>query len=294
MWFKNEKNNAHSDIFQVIKNLETIQNGRNSADIHHLRLYGNYNHIGLNFANYSKQMDSSRLTLNVIQSCCDTATNKIAKNKPKIKVITTGGTSSQQKQAKNLSKFINGMFVETNLYEKKQDSFLDATIWGTGILKVFEKNGRPVVEKVFPFELVVDDNQSMYSDPMELHQKKWVDKEVLKEMFPKKTQEIESVVKNGSSYSRPIQTISSLSTEQVLVVESWRLPNSRGQNGRHVICIENTTLIDEEYKKKYFPFVFDYWNKKRMGLFGQGIAEQINGIQVSINKHLKTDRKSVV
>jgi hypothetical protein len=53
------------------------------------------------------------------------------------------------------------------------------------------------------------------------------------------------------------------------------------------------TLFTEDYDKQYFPFVFWRWGKKPLGFFGQGIAEQLQGIQLEINKILRTIQVSM-
>jgi hypothetical protein len=73
----------------------------------------------------------------------------------------------------------------------------------------------------------------------------------------------------------------------VEVVEAWHLPDDNGKGGRHCICIDNKTMIDEKWERKYFPFAFHRFKPRPIGFFGMGIAEQITGIQVEINKVLK-------
>jgi hypothetical protein len=72
------------------------------------------------------------------------------------------------------------------------------------------------------------------------------------------------------------------------------LPSGEGaKDGRHTICIQSATLQDEQYDKSYFPFVFFRWNERPLGFFGQGVAEQLLGIQLEINKILRTIQVSM-
>ena len=66
----------------------------------------------------------------------------------------------------------------------------------------------------------------------------------------------------------------------VKVIESWHLSSGpKAKDGKHTICT-NATLFKEDYDKEYFPFVFFRWNVRPVGFFGQGLAEQLQGLQL--------------
>jgi hypothetical protein len=74
----------------------------------------------------------------------------------------------------------------------------------------------------------------------------------------------------------------------VYVFESWHLPSAEGAtDGRHTITIDNCTLFDEQYDKAYFPFCFFRWNEPLLGFYGNGLVEELVGIQLEINKILR-------
>ena len=75
--------------------------------------------------------------------------------------------------------------------------------------------------------------------------------------------------------------------DQIEVLEAWHLPSGEGAtDGRHVICISNATLVDEQWDKGSFPFVFVRWTDPMLGFWGEGVACDIQGMQVEINKLL--------
>ena len=111
---------------------------------------------------------------------CDTALNKIAKNKPRIQFMTTGGTGTQIKKAKLLTQFIDGAFDQLNIYEKGQRVFFDSEIFGTGSMKFFEDGTNIHAERQFINEIVVDDVQGRDGNPNELYQRRYVSRGALK------------------------------------------------------------------------------------------------------------------
>ena len=75
--------------------------------------------------------------------------------------------------------------------------------------------------------------------------------------------------------------------DMIEVIEAWHIRSSQNSDdGRHVICIDNATLFDEKYEKDYFPFVTLRWTQRMLGFYGQGLAEQLRGIQAEINQLL--------
>lgn len=290
-WWLSDKKSLYQELFSYLGRLEDRQRYRSYENLRYARLYGNYDYVGLDAFNYARvetsSMVTNRVTLNVIQSMVDTVVSKITKNRPKATFLTSGGDFSLQSKAKKLTKFIEGIYSYADLYEKAGTAFMDACIFGTGCLKIYVENGEIAIERVFIDEIQIDDIEAYYAKPRQMHQQKWVEKSVLIEMFPDKELDIETASHPDASTYQSAQ--SSRLKDMVKVIESWHLssgPNAK--DGKHVICISNATLFEEDYSKKYFPFVFFRWGKKPVGFFGQGLAEQLQGIQLEINKILRT------
>jgi hypothetical protein len=288
-WWKASKYDSYKSLFDYLKYLERNQTYRSADNLMHMRLYGNMDILGLGSYNYLRSEPSystaNRLTLNIIQSMVDTVVSKITKNKPKPSFLTSGGDWQLQRKAKKLTKFIEGQFYSTEFYEKSAFAFLDACIFGTGAIKIYKENNQVKAERVFIDEIIVDDAESIYGKPRQILQKKYIHKDVLKEMFPSKAGAIDAVDTRmyGIEQSRPNIN------DMVLVVEAWKLPSGQDSNdGKHGIYIENETLFEEKYNKDYFPFVFFKWNLRPLGFYGQGLSEQLKGLQVEINKILRT------
>jgi hypothetical protein len=285
-WWNKPKGKVHEPLQEYVKKLNNEQNYRAEDNLRHMRLYGNQESLGFDLRQYSRTNKAqNRVTLNVIQSMIDTVVSKISKSQPKPMYLTDGGDWSEQRKAKKLNQFTQGQFYSNKIYEISPRILADAMVFGTGVVKVFSENGDTRVERVFPNEIIVDDVEAIYGQPRQMHQGKWVHKEVLKQMFPKFEGEID--VAKTDLQSTPFSL--SRSVNMIYVIESWHLPSGKGaKDGRHAITIDGATLIDEPYKRNYFPFVFLKWSPRLLGFFGQGLAEQLQGIQVEINRILKT------
>lgn len=294
-WWNQEKN-AHLDIFDLVKTIDSVQAGEASNTLKNYRLYGNMDSIGMDWFNYNRtttQSMNSKVKLNIVQSMCDTVTNKITKNKPRVKFLTSGATPSLQKASKNLEKFTDGIFYKLKLYNKMQIAFKDAAIDGTGWVKFWRDEADIKCERNLPIELVIDDNEALYGNPQNLYQKKWVSKEQLM-IWVDGDQEKERLIKSANTQGKSqgynfTPSNSSRLPEMVLVIEAWHLPSKKDKSdGKHVISIETGVLFENPWEKDYFPFVKVIWNKKPTGFKGSGLANELTGLQIEINKTLRT------
>jgi len=287
-WWSLDKKTAHESIFSVVKNMDTAQSWLNQEYLDFARLYGNADIIGLTSATYYKMTpefnSTKRLTLNVIKSAIDTVNAKISKNRPRPMFLTDGGDYSLQKKAKNLTKFIEGAFYFTDLYKLGSQLFRDSEVFGTGICKFYQSEGELKAERVLPFEMRVSEAEAFYGDPRQMHQVKTISRDVLLEMYPEHHSKIMQAndTDNPNSFDHKI-------SDQIEIVESWHLPSGKeAKDGKHAISISNQVLEWGPWERSTFPFGIMRWSKRLMGWRGQGLAEELMGIQVEINRILKT------
>jgi len=296
-WFDTKKADVYKDVTGLLTFLDRDQSYKSTDNLMNLRMYGNMELPGLSAYNYLKPENNysvhNRVTLNVVQSMIDTVVSKITKNKPRPQFLTSGGDFTLQQRAKKLTKFIDGVFYSTKFYEKSSEAFKSACIFGTGAVKIYRDGDKLKCEQVFIDEIKVDDTEAYYGEPRTLLQTKFVHKEVLKKKFPGYAGDIEVAAQNQQKTSI-VSTSPAKQVDMIKVTEAWYLATSKDKkDGRHSIVIENCTLFDEKYDKTYFPFVFFRWNKRPLGFFGQGLSEQLRGLQVEINKILRTIQVSM-
>lgn len=259
------------------------------------RLYGNSNIMGINGLSFSKIQSvqatlKDRVSYNVIQSVIDTLVSKLTKNKPKPAFLTQGGTWKLHRQAKQLDKFIDGIFYENDAYKLATQCLKDALVFGDGIIHVFDDAGRCKMERVIPSEIYVDQMESFYGSPRQIHRVKNVDRGVLMTLYPEKKDVIAQADSAKIDITGTFQNIA----DQITIVESWHLPSAKdADDGLHTIAIDRTILHEEKYTKSYFPFVRFPWSERLYGFWAQGLAEQLQNIQLEINKLLWVIQRSM-
>ena len=292
-WFEDEEH-QYRDINAIVKHMGIAQAYRNMSFLRHARLYHNLELLGFNPSAHARvqeyPMMNNRVTFNVVKSCIDTVQSKIASNRPRPMFLTEDGDWSLQTKAKLLTQYVGGLFYDMKVYEKGSFTFRDGEVFGTGILKIYpevideeKKIAKVNCERVLPAELKVDDAEGMYGTPRQMHQTKYMSKDILTEMFPEFEDKIKAA-QNTQDNAISFYHIADL----IEVTESWHLRSGANtDDGRHCIVIENCTLLSEPYDKDYFPFVFIRWTDRIVGFWGQGLCEELIGIQLEINKLLR-------
>ena len=251
------------------------------------RMYGNAELLGLKPWEYQRRLSETRVTRNVIASCCDTAVAQVAANRPAAQFLTNGADWKERRKAEKLNKFAKGLLGDsaTGFYRKAPDGFRDATVFGTGLIKFFTEHDSINCERVFPWDLLVEDADGMYGSPRTITQRAYVAKDVLVAMFPKH----EAMITRAQTISDGIADTSDL----VAVFESWHLPSAPSRDdGRHAIAIEPGALLVAPWTREKFPFAVIRWEPPIAGFWGRGIAERLQGIQVEINRLLQKVQES--
>ena len=279
-WYKQET--PHESVFGMVNKIDEDQSYRHALNVKHARLYNNLEMLGLNVSRNGtagsvnpQDISSGKITHNLVKSCIDTASSKIAKNRPKPQFLTSGGDYKAKQKAELLTKYIEGVFYSTDYYVQASKIFIDGCVFGTGVLKIYIEEGQIKCERVIPEEIKVDDADGLYGKPKSMYQIKQITRETLSEMYPDHKIAIDMASSSTPDHSN---------VDLIRVVEAWHLGS---KVGRHTICIENATLFDEEWKKDYFPFVFYRWNDRLTGFFGSGLAEELVGTQIEINRTLR-------
>lgn len=281
-WYeKARKDNPHEEVFETFHYIKNNQSWLSEMDKRNLRLYGEAAYYGADRSQAIRPSDS-KLSLNIIESMVDTATNKISKNKVKPSFLTDGGNWFERKKGKLLNKYIEGQFYSVQAYKKGREAFPDACIWGSCFLHPYRVEKEICVERVMPEEIIVDETEAIYGEPRNMYRWKIIHRQTLIDLYPKFKAQIKVAndVKTGLPSHQNV-------SDMVMIVEAWHLPSGKdGKDGRHFLGINNCTLVNEEYKKNRFPFVKFDWKKKRKGYRAKSLAEELMPLQLEINKSL--------
>lgn len=279
-WSK--KRAVHEDVWTVARRIEQDQSGRRARLKEFQNLYLD-SWVGTSVA------DKNVVSFNMVRSVIDTAAAKISKNKPRIQILTNGGDAFLREKAEKLTQFLDGVFAEMNMHHKGQLVFRDACIFDGGVLRIFADPDSEQIkcERVLPHEILVDSLESYYGEPRQMFLKRAMHRDVVAALYPRKAAWIKDAPVSRMEMMSGVRETGSM----IDVIESWHLPSKEGgKDGRHVICLENATLFDEEYTHATFPFVFFRWQDPITGFWMPGLAQELWGLQAELNTHLDNIR----
>lgn len=277
---------------------QLISNERSRLDIYNRNAYLYGNHHTAMWNGYviekasSSKSDEERNGFNLVQSCTDTLTSKIAKNKPKPFCLTSKGDEKMQRKAKKLNEFGTGVFYENNAYAMGPIAFRDACTWGCGLIQVAEEFDRVKWDRVLAGEIFTDFLECHYG-PQEaktIHRVRNMDRMTLGAIYPDKS----SLIAAMSLTSDVLQGITKSTADTVTVIESWRLPTKPGANdGVHCVTTGKVCLMVERYAKDFFPFAILRYSPALYGFWAQSLTDQLVPIQLELNRVLRTIQRGL-
>jgi len=288
----------HIDVIRVAKLMRKQLQWHKDASLRHMRMYGT-NTNGFAQGATRPVLGGSggrRLGANVIRAVSDSLVATITKDDPKVSFATEGGDWELQEDAEGLEAFIEGQFYDSDLYQKAPQVCLDGVgIFGSGFFYLAiigsGKKARVSCERVFPIELLYDENEWRLGEGAPGHQigrDKWIDRAVLEEMYKGDEAKLRAIDDAKQSNEPSAMTIGyDPVCDQLLVTEMWhRKTGDDAKDGMYVRCIENATLECERWKYEWLPF-FDYSRSAPVqGMFGSPIAETQESTQTEINSLL--------
>ena len=298
-WWKNEDDNKLAmELCGTAAYLKTSQTYRMRQLAVDVRLYCGlsvYSYAGSNVSkmNQTKTLPDDRPTFNLIQSCTDTLVSRLSQSRPAPIFLTDDSDYKTRHLAQEMNKFILGEFYQTKAYEKSVKMLRDCIVMGTGVLKVYETDeGKVGVDRVLATDLFVDPNDAINGEPQQLYQLKLVDREKLISRYPKYKKMLTDA---PNAYPDNSPDTGKTTADQIMIVEGWKLPSApEAKDGRHTIACVSGILLDEVWEKEKFPFVFMNYSEPFLGFFGQGLATQLFGTQITLNRILWTIAKCLM
>lgn len=289
-WWKQEgPDDVASALADTLDHIENVSRAERRNDALHMALYGSKALVGAALgASVFGEEERDRIRFNVVQSVVDTLQAEIAQMRPKARVLTDAADWGTRKRAQLFEATIEGEFYRSDVYSLAPAAFLDACILGDGYLKVLDQYSHPVIERVYPGEILVDPIDGAYGDPQCMYQVKLVDRQTLINRFDDDAKAIEAIERAPEADRKwfPWYEQDTL-LSPVLVVEAWRLPSERGaDDGRHVIAVRDRVLTDPEHwqwDRQRFPFARFSWAQRQVGYRGCGLVEQLRPIQRELN-----------
>lgn len=220
---------------------------------------------------------------NIVRRQVDTFVAKLSKNRPVPMALTTAGNYGQQRRAKAIGTFFEGVLDQVDYWPTRTLRLRDCGVVGSGFALNYRVGRRMVHDRIFKKEIRVCPIDAEKGKPRSLYIGRLVDKLVLAERFPEhaeKIYEAEADCGEVASTARYEEDVEHL----CLLIEAWHLPSAPGaKDGAHVVTISNATLANGVYTRDTFPLSKIDYSPPQAGYFGSGLAQQLEGLQYEVN-----------
>jgi hypothetical protein len=292
----------HTDVFSTLRSIKTAQRFRLEADKIFLKLYSDLRYVGFEASqpDYSPtDILSGLLSSNVIKSVVQTAHAKLDKIKIQPKPYTEGGNWKLQWNAQQLDKYIRGTMYEHRGDELLSDMRLQSMILGTGGIKVYNDGRQVCAETTLSSEWWVDASEARYRRPRTFYQEKAYDRDELKAMFQDYADQIEGSKSSANDRIPFFWTGADTTSDMLYVVEAWHMPSvlpkddEEKTDGRHVICLPDLTLLNEEWRRSRPPVAWMRWSLRGRGFWGAGLVEDLISQQLEYNATLQARQEAM-
>jgi hypothetical protein len=227
---------------------------------------------------------------NVIRECVDTKINHIVRNKVRPYFLTENGDSELKEKALGMQRCVEAVFDGAGLYGERgvQVARHGYLFDGAGIHISPDYEGHCIdVDLVWAWEIQVDPVEAERGDPRQMWRKRRVPRERLLARYPEHEDIIRAAKLDNTDRHTDSQTIS----DSVEVWDYWHLPSgyvkdpsSTDHDGKHVVCVEGATLLEESYPFSYFPIPTFRPYRTAVGFWSVGIPERLAASQEILNK----------
>lgn len=229
----------------------------------------------------------------VTTSIVDTFVSRISKKKSMPMFVVDDAEWSLKRKAQRFRKFLHAKLRDSDFERLCPEIVRDCCVRGTGVAYVDEHDRDVLTERVHRHELLLEPREARMG-PKGVRQIHWVRqiaREVLAAKFPEFRDAIASApasklagrdASTGDDWLLSGETAES--DDVVDVVFSWHLDSGGDEcDGRRAICLEDTTLVYDEWKADRFPFVFLHRYKPMRGFWGRGDVELLADLQARVN-----------
>lgn len=294
-WFEEEGDALVQTLSTVFGHVRDENEWRTDADDFHWGLYEGTGFGGVRMSS-AKGCTYVGATLpdNLAKMAVDTLTAKVASIRPIPQVHADRGSWKDGRRAKKIRQYIRGCFHQHKIHEQLAPRIVkDALVGRAGVVQVYREKKRTFVERVFPWEIYVDEWDARCGEPRALFRLREMNREVAIKKYGKKDPKKIAALKNAGFFSSTSRTqdASRWSTvEKVELLEAWYRCTDHDPDdpdhectGRHVLICDGALLEEEVWKRDGFPFAILTFDDPNTGFWGTGLVKTLEGAQVEIN-----------
>jgi hypothetical protein len=220
--------------------------------------------------------------VNAVAEGVSTLENRIGTTHSIIEVSPNDTSFKVRKACRDVTSVVDALFDQHDVYGIQRLTFRDRITFGLSFIKVvpnLDEDGLDI-SRVMPTDMLIDNTTR--GPIRELMQVCFLSEDELMEAFGGVSNEIDRAIRQAPRAF--VQSPSGVLSDQRVLLEGWHLRGSGKDKGRHVLCLPNCDLVDEDWDKRRFPFAIGKAKPQTSGYYTNGQAFDGVPYQLKINE----------
>jgi hypothetical protein len=235
---------------------------------------------------------------NQIASCSDVYINRLFRQKVFVNVVPERGNFAQRQQSKGLEQWLDGALDDYGFWLLYPLVGKDALENGTGWVKFqVGDDKKPLITRPHSDCMLFANPDN--GDQGEVIERVWASRQGLLDIYADNDEACDAIRRTPSAYPGFWFSSDSLDCrDSIPLLDAYYCASAASRNvgegeqvatkkGRHVLCIGNYALKDEDYDRDTLPYERWCFSEMSTGVFGQGLAEQLLSLQDELNSYME-------
>jgi len=218
---------------------------------------------------------------NYVAMAVDVFANKIGKNQPFLEWIPVSVSDTNVRAGcKQATDYVDQLFNDLNTWPMVAQAFKDATIHGTGYIKVSGSDGKVTLTRIQDDEELLDPTAG--DSPRNYQYRTFVDRYTAIDLYGD-TDEKREKLEGATGCHQGFYALDVGYDDILALCEGYYEPSPDGKPGRHVVSIAETVLLDEPWTDD-LPVARFKFEPIAGCAKGQGVPEMMLPLQREVDR----------
>lgn len=277
---ENDKSDRAIALTSETASIEMRQSSWHELNLWNSTLFSNRELVGFRWGAIQAETELWPMNLrteNLVENIGEAMMSKASSSPLRPSLVPHGNSLEVEKAVREADDFVFANWRATQSEEACVRAFLDAFISDLGCVQVRWDASckRLCVEPVFFDNVIIDNRETINRQPPRVHR--------IRKVLPKATVESMYDCDLEQNVDRYVD-YRSVADGWVVLVEAWRIPNNKGEGGRHCVSCCGQLLVDEPWTEPYVDLVYFHWSDALSGFFGKSGVEQLVPYQMRQNE----------
>lgn len=274
------------------KSLMERSRSRIEMYLHFARLYYGYAMNGIGPESYAEEadvLDAEPIADNLARVLVKSALPRVCKGKPRPMFATVNGRWDDRVRAIKTERVVAADFQRMGLHKSERWLIRVGAVFGMSGWHFYDDGSdMPRVDRVLPWQLIVDPRDAYHGEPRSLMLWRYVDRSVLMTLYPKHAKQI-AEAKLDAQWLDWLDPTSDTKDkcDGLFVWFGWHLRSGeKADDGRYMVAIQGMEepIVDKPWDDDGYPVEIFRWEEPLMGFYGEGLVREITGHQDELRR----------